>query len=106
MLTNRLLLGSITLALIPHTLAQVGFWALPTCQQICVVYKNAILSCTWTDDWTYDTGCLCSNPDFRHGVRDCISESCPKEWRNYGNANLQVCGMRILGMDQYFDWSS
>ena len=109
MLTNRLFLGSITLALIPHTLAQVGFWALPKCQQICVVSmldKNAILNCTWTDDGTPDTGCLCSNPDFQYGIRDCIAESCPKGWTNYDNAYLQVCGMRIFGMKQYYDFQS
>lgn len=101
MLTKQLFLGSITLALIPHTLTQGGFWALPKCQQTCVVSmldKTAVLNCTWTGDGQPDTDCLCSNSDFQYGVRDCIFETCTGELTNYEDAYLQICGMRIFAI--------
>ena len=103
MLTKPLFLGGVTFTLIPPALSQTGFWGLPTCQQSCIfsmLDKHDALGCA-----NADVACLCSDPHFVYGVRDCILQSCAQEWDNYDNAYLQVCGRQLPCMVRHYTFS-
>lgn len=109
MLTKLLLLGGITLAFIPQTFSQLNFWDFPGCQQSCIfsmLNKHDNLGCAWTGYGNPDIACLCSEPNFEYGIRDCILQSCSPKEDNYDDAYLQVCGRQLLGMLRFYDLQS
>ncbi|OAL75698.1 hypothetical protein A7D00_1298 [Trichophyton violaceum] len=63
---------------------------LPSCSQNCLssmLGKAGELGCP-----PHDPDCLCANPDFKHGLRDCTHEACPGEKvEQVVQAGLQAC---------------
>ncbi|KAK4231666.1 hypothetical protein QBC38DRAFT_465256 [Podospora fimiseda] len=65
-------LGAMTMAAAAMAAAQQA--ALPFCGQICIqnmLSQGPFLGCPYSDPT-----CLCSNPNFGYGVRDCAMQSC------------------------------
>jgi hypothetical protein len=101
MLTKLFFLSGLALTFLPASLCQSGLRALSGCQLRCVITllnQATSLGCALTADYaTLDIACLCTQPNFEYGIRDCIHQSCPPEWENSDNAYLQVCGRQLFG---------
>lgn len=74
-----------------------AFSDLPECGQLCVqnmLDKASELGCD-----SDDVGCLCQNPDFTYGIRDCSLEACTNDAQaiiNYGAAYCKDQGAVVI----------
>jgi len=75
MKTSMFIIGAMATAAMAQDLA--GFDSLPSCGQTCVTNMVNLadsLGCKGSD-----VACLCMNPDFSYGLRDCTNESCSSQ---------------------------
>lgn len=68
-----MIIGAMATAVMAQDLS--GFDSLPSCGQTCItnmVNLSEGLGCA-----SDDVACMCLNPDFSYGIRDCTDQSCP-----------------------------
>ncbi|KHO01912.1 CFEM domain containing protein [Metarhizium album ARSEF 1941] len=86
-----------SLALIAAVAAQDSASGLG-CGKVCIdnmLKKGSALGCS-DGDWS----CLCKNPDFHNGLRDCSTQSCPNEANQVIKFSTDECarvGVKVTG---------